>query len=74
MEHILNLYQLAYNPQRPLVCFDEKSIQLLAHLRKPLPLQAGQPRREDYEYKRQGTRNLFIFAEPKAGQRHILVP
>jgi len=73
MEHILTLYQLAYNPQRPLVCFDEKSVQLLAHTRKPLPLQTGQPRREDYEYKRQGTRNLFIFAEPKAGQRHVLV-
>jgi len=73
MEHILELYQQSYNPQRPLVCFDEKSVQLLAHIREILAPQPGQPRREDYEYKRQGTRNLFVFVEPKAGQRHVLV-
>lgn len=73
MEHILALYQRPYNPHRPLVCFDEKSVQLLAHIRACLALQPGQPRREDYEYKRQGTRNLFVFAEPKAGRRHVLI-
>ncbi|HXW00618.1 MAG TPA: IS630 family transposase [Anaerolineae bacterium] len=73
MEAILNLYQQPYNPQRPQVCFDEKSVQLLAHPRPPLPVQPGQPRREDYEYKRAGTRNLFVFVEPQAGQRHLLV-
>jgi hypothetical protein len=73
MEHILALYQRPYNPHRPLVCFDEKSVQLLAHIRACLALQPGQPRREDYEYKRQGTRNLFVFAEPKAGKRHLLI-
>jgi len=73
MEAVLALYQQPYNPQRPMVCFDEKSVQLLAQTRDPIPLQAGHPRREDYEYKRQGTRNLFVFAEPKAGQRHVLV-
>lgn len=73
MEAILKLYHQPYNPRRPQVCFDEKSVQLLAHTRCPLPLQPGQPRREDHEYKRQGTRNLFVFIEPKAGQRHLLV-
>ena len=73
MEAILKLYHQPYNPGRPQVCFDEKSVQLLAHTRCPLPLQPGQPRREDHEYKRQGTRNLFVFIEPKAGQRHLLV-
>ena len=73
MEHILELYQQAYNPRRPLICFDEKSVQLLAQIREALAPQAGQPRREDYEYKRQGTRNLFVFVEPKAGQRHVLM-
>lgn len=73
MEAILSLYQHPYNPQRPQVCFDEKSVQLLAHSRPPLPVQPGQPRREDYEYKRAGTRNLFVFVEPLAGQRHLLV-
>jgi hypothetical protein len=73
MEHILQLYHQSYQPHRPLVCFDEKSIQLLAHIRDPLPVAPMKPRREDYEYKRQGTRNLFVLVEPKAGQRHLLL-
>lgn len=73
MEHILQLYQQKYNPQRPLVCFDEKSTQLLADKRAPLALQTGRPRRQDHEYKRKGTRNLFVFVEPQAGVRHVLV-
>ena len=48
-------------------------MQLLAHTREPVRLQSGQVQWQDYEYKRQGTRNLFLFAEPKAGQRHVLV-
>jgi len=72
-EAILTWYHRPYNSQRPQVCFDEKSVQLLAHSRRPLPDQPGKPRREDYEYKRAGTRNLFVFVEPQAGQRHILI-
>lgn len=73
MEAILQLYAQAYDEQRPLVCFDEKSYQLLGHTRSPRPLSANKPRREDYEYQRAGTRNLFVFSEPKAGQRHVLI-
>lgn len=73
MEHILELYQKPYDPRRPLVCFDEKSMQLLAHITDPLVLKSGQAARRDYEYKRNGTRNLFLFVEPKAGTRHVLV-
>jgi len=73
MEHILELYQKPYDPRRPLVCFDEKSLQLLAHITDPLVLKSGQAARQDYEYKRNGTRNLFLFVEPKAGVRHVLV-
>jgi len=73
MEHILELYQRAYNPRRPLICFDEKSVQLLADIRVALGLQTGKVRRQDYEYKRNGTRNLFLFVEPLAGFRHVLV-
>lgn len=73
MEHILDLYQRPYNPRRPLVCFDEKSVQLLADVRATLGLQSGKVRRQDYEYKRKGTRNLFLFVEPFAGFRHVLV-
>lgn len=73
MEHILELYQKPYDSRRPLVCFDEKSMQLLAHITDPLALKLGQAARQDYEYKRNGTRNLFLFVEPKAGTRHVLV-
>lgn len=73
MEHILELYHKPYDPQRPLVCFDEKSTQLLAHITEPQLLKPGQAPRQDYEYKRNGTRNLFVFVEPKAGSRHVLV-
>jgi DDE superfamily endonuclease len=73
MEHILELYQKPYDPKRPMTCFDEKSIQLLAHLTDPLLLKPGQALRQDYEYKRNGTRNLFLFVEPKAGFRQVLV-
>ena len=48
-------------------------MQLLANRRRGLPLKPGHARREDYEYVRHGTRNIFLFVEPKAGQRHVLV-
>jgi hypothetical protein len=73
MEAIVSLYQHPYDPRHPQVCFDEKSYQLLAHTRPPLPMQPGQVQRQDYEYKREGTRNLFVFVEPLAGFRHVLV-
>ena len=72
MEHILELYQKPYDFKRPMVCFDEKSFQLLAHITNSLGLKPGRASRQDYEYKRNGTRNLFIFVEPKAGSRHVL--
>jgi hypothetical protein len=73
MEHILQVYAQPYQAKRPMVCFDEKLVQLLMHLRPPLACAPGKTWREDYEYKRNGTRNLFMFLEPKAGQRHVLV-
>jgi transposase len=73
MEAILTLYAQPYDPQRPMLCFDEKLTQLLADVRAPLPLTPTGGRRQDYEYKREGTRNLFMFVEPKAGRRAVLV-
>lgn len=73
MEHLLELYAQPCEKARPLVCFDEKSVELHADVRPPRSMQAGQPKRVDYEYKRCGTRNVFLFLEPKAGQRHTLV-
>jgi hypothetical protein len=72
MEAILELYQQPYNPRRPLVCFDEKSVQLLTHIAQMRLAGPGQPARQDYEYKRKGTSNLFLFVEPKAGRRQVL--
>ena len=73
MEDVLALYAEPYDPVRPTVCFDETSRQLLADTQAPLPVQPGQPARVEYEYKRAGTRNLFIHCEPQAGWRHVEV-
>ena len=71
MEDVLDLYAEPYDPQRPVVCFDETSTQLLADTRAPLPTMPGRPKREDYEYVRAGTRNLFLTCEPRRGWRHV---
>ena len=73
MEDVLDLYAEPYDPQRPLVCFDQTSTQLLADTRPPLRAQPGRPARQDYEYRREGTRNLFLACEPLAGWRHVAV-
>jgi DDE superfamily endonuclease len=79
MEDVLELYEEPYDAQRPVVCFDETSKQLIEETRVPLPAQPaekghpGQRERYDYEYQRNGTRNLFMHCEPKAGWRHVEV-
>jgi len=73
MEIILDLYERAYDPKHPVICFDETSKQLIEETHLPLPMQPGQVQRYDYEYRRNGTRNLFLFFEPLAGWRHIEV-
>lgn len=73
MKDVVTLYAQPYDPARPTVCFDEQLVQLLADARATRPLKPGYPRRRDYEYVRGGTRNLFLFIEPKIGQRHVLV-
>jgi len=73
MEDVLDLYEEAYNQARPKVCFDEKSVQLIESSREGLSMRPGQAERYDYEYKRNGTRNLFLFCEPQRGYRHIEV-
>ena len=73
MEDVLDLYAEPYDASRPTVCFDEKSYQLLSELRPALPCRPGQAGRYDYEYKREGVRNLFVFFEPHTGWRHVAV-
>ena len=66
MYHLIELYKKDYDPANPVVCFDEKSKQLLRHVKEPL---RGKVTREDYHYKRNGTRNIFMAVEPKGGRR-----
>jgi hypothetical protein len=73
MEDVLDLYAEPYNPRRPVVCFDEQPRQLVEEIRTPLPRTPGRPERVDYEYRRRGTCNLFLFFEPLAGWRHVEV-
>lgn len=73
MEDVLEVYTQPYDPKRPQVCMDETSKQLLADVQEPLAMQPGQPERYDYEYKREGVANLFMFVEPLAGKRQVKV-
>jgi transposase len=71
MEDVLELYAEPYKPWQPVICFDERSCQLLADTREPLPMRPGRPQRYDYEYERRGHCNLFIFCQPLAGWRYV---
>jgi hypothetical protein len=73
MENVLDLYAEPYDPTRPVVCFDEKPVQLVEETRAPRPVAPGQPARYDYEYRRKGTANLFLAVEPLAGWRQVTV-
>jgi hypothetical protein len=73
MEDVLDLYAEPYDPARPVVCFDELPVQLVAERRAPLSGRPGTPARYDYEYTRAGVANLFVFCEPKRGWRHLTV-
>jgi DDE superfamily endonuclease len=73
MEDVLDLYQEPFDPKKPVVTFDECPVQLISETRQPIPAQPGQRERYDYEYKREGTANLFEFFQPLAGWRHVKV-
>lgn len=73
MYRLLDLYAEDYDPKYPVVCMDEKSKQLLEGIRQPIPMKPGRSAKYDYEYKRNGTRNIFVAVEPKAGRRVIEV-
>ncbi len=69
----MELYEEPYDPLRPVVCFDEMPVQLVGETRVPQPVAPGKAARYDYEYKRNGTANLFMHFEPKAGRRQVNV-
>jgi len=70
MEDVLEVYARPYNPEKPVVCMDEKPYQKLDHIRDPLPMRHGSVEIVDSEYKREGTCSIFIFTEPLGGWRH----
>ena len=73
MYELLALYAQPLRPDEPVICIDEKSLQLIAHSRQPVPMAPSAPTKQDYEYVRKGTTNLFVAVEPKAGQRVVSV-
>jgi transposase len=73
MEDVLEVYQRPEDARFPLICFDETPVQLISEKRQSIPTQKGHPARYDYEYRREGTANLFMFFAPLLNWRHIKV-
>jgi hypothetical protein len=73
MEDVLSVYAREYDPRFPVVCLDEMLKVLHDTPRGHIKQKPGRPLREDYEYSRQGTANLFVSVEPLVGKRKIRV-
>ncbi len=73
MEDVLDLYAEPPDPKRPVVCFDESPTQLIGEVRPPIPAEPGRPERFDYEYRRNGTVNLFVFLDAHRSWRRVQV-
>lgn len=73
MEDVLEVYTRPYDERFPQLCMDEGCKQLVRSARDPLPMQPGQPRREDYEYEHEGWCNVFVVTEPLSGRRYLVV-
>ena len=73
MEDVLSVYRRPRDPDRPVVCLDETSKQLVAETRSPVAMRPGRPARVDYEYTRNGVANLFMMFAPLEGWRHVKV-
>jgi transposase len=73
MEDVLDVYERSYDPKRPVVCVDESNKTLHNTPHGSLPVEPGQAQRQDYEYKRNGTLNLFMAVEPLIGKRSVSV-
>ena len=73
MEDVLEVYQRPRDPERPVVCLDETSKQLIVETRAPVPARPGRKARHDYEYERNGVANLFMMFAPLEGWRHVKV-
>lgn len=71
MERVLDVYKRQYNRDFPVVCMDESPKQLIKETRLPIAMKPGKEQRQDYEYERCGTANIFMATEPLAGKRHV---
>ena len=69
MEDVLDVYEQPYDPKRPVICFDERPCQLIDDVISPIPMKPGSPKKEHYEYSRNGTCWIFMAFEPRAGRR-----
>jgi len=73
MEDVLDVYSRAYDANVPVLCMDEQPVQLVQETRQPIAATAEHPKRVDYEYKRAGVANVFMFAEPLACWRQVSI-
>jgi len=73
MEDILDLYEEPYDPEKPVICMDERPCQLIGDIVVPIPMKPGKPKKEDNEYERNGTCSVFIACEPLTGWRYLEV-
>lgn len=74
MEDVLEVYERPLNGDEPVVCVDEKPIQLLKNIKSTSRIpRRGKPLRKDYEYKRKGTANAFCAIEPKRGRHFVKI-
>lgn len=73
MEDVLGVYQLSYDPLRPVICYDERPCFLIGDTIVPLPIKPGKPKRIDYHYERKGFANLLIAFEPLTGRRYVQI-
>lgn len=73
MEDVLDLYEQPYDPKCPVICFDERPCQLIGDAIIPIPIKPGSPKKEHYEYIRNGTCCIFLAFEPHEGKRLVCV-
>jgi hypothetical protein len=73
MEDVLSVYTRPHNPDRPVICLDETSKQMIVETRVPVAMKPGRPARVDYEYARNGVANLFMMFAPLEGWREVKI-
>mgnify|MGYP002737281281 CR=1 FL=1 len=73
MEDVLSVYCRPYDPKRPMICMDERSYALRSEVRAPRRMKPGRAARYDHHYRRRGVMNVFMFFEPLAGRREVML-